>query len=193
MPDNEHRHLRAVLALKPHLQDDSATAPPSTTRPATDLLRLEVVGVQARNDRLPVHAPSCGLVLLGEVVPRDDARVCEANQLREEPRVLALCRHARRANEVCADPAQLLARHVIHVYLVDDLCAQSGDLVYMEARRRTHVALVGDDEVVVVYRGDVFEVRALVLRDDVAEDALLGWVGEVNRDELVLGCVLVGE
>ena len=80
-------------------------------------------------------------------------------------------------------------------YLIYDLHAQSGDLNYMEVSRGTHVVLVGNDEVVAVYRvyrGGVFDVRALVLRDDIAEDMLLRWIGEVNRDELVLGCILVG-
>lgn len=51
----------------------------SRARPDTDLLRLEVVRAQARDDRLPVHAPPRRLNLLREVVPRDDARVREPN------------------------------------------------------------------------------------------------------------------
>lgn len=44
-----------------------------------------------------------------------------------------------------------------------------------------------------VHCDDVLKVCVLVLRDDVAEHALLSWMGEVDRDELVLRGVLVRE
>ena len=175
MPHNEHRNLGSVLTRIP------------------DLGRNEIIRRKTLDFSGPQRSPL--LPLLQEIVETilvKERRVGEAGESSEEPTVLSFTPDGGLSDEIWSEPGDAFTVvEIVDIDLIFDLLPSvSLSASLLDRTKPTHIFLVHDDEVVANQHTDL-EFRVLLFGDQILLCEF--WIRNIDGDDLLLWCVLVGQ
>ena len=180
MPHDEHGNFCPVLTLIP------------------DLFRNEFI-LRKTLDFSGPKLPPLLTFLQGvvETILVKERRVGEARKGDEEPRVLSFAPDGGLSDELWSEPSDAFSiLEIVDVNLVFDLSwhrSISCSLFFFfrpEGEQPTYVSLVHDDKMVLDQNPDL-EFRILLFGDQVLPCEF--WIRNIDRDDLLSRCVLIGQ
>lgn len=172
MQNDEHWYSSSIIAGIPDLVRETVR-PRRGDRIPKNLSGVEVLGLQTPEKCCPIYAPPA-LFRLPKIVPCHYARVCEPSKTSEEPRLRAPTHDSRSTDIVGRHADQSLPIHAVDVYLIFD------------------ISFIDNHKFVLVDGGNILEAGFFIFRKDVIECAGLCGLGNVNGDQLVIRCIVVG-